>query len=309
MQVITADKHGRTDGPAHNMLLQVNSKLPIVLMAKTDGFVFNDELLKLGKYILFEFSELGWDWEMTGTHIWGKNTQYFLQFSGDEYKKFDDWVAANPPVLTFTRELLKKDVTENHIPIDYPCWYAVQPPQSKEEFEARPISVFNFWGRSHEERLRLHADFWLYASERGYSMCDNPYYMEKFLQEESGKKLASFWMPHYYRIDMKELFSVSNLSKLTFSLPGAGVKTFRHVEASYNSIMVKWEDELAWSYPWKDSVNCFETTNRAEFYDVEEILQADLYDVYCAGVENCKNYQIDRYIKDYIEKNINHATT
>lgn len=307
--LIVADRKGRTDGPAHRMLEQVNSPIPIVLMARTPGYRFNEELLSLDKYILFEFSELGWDWNFTETHIWGKNTDQFPQFESEHYKRFDDWVVGNPPLMTFTRELLKKDVTETNVPIDYPSWFTVNEPVSEKEFNGRPISAFNFWGRSHEARVKLHSRMWSEAVENGFSICDNLSFLDKFLLNEDGKKIVSVHLPHYFRYDIKELLAVCNLSKTCLALPGAGVKTFRHVEASYNSVMIKWKDDLAWSYPWEDNINCLSV------YDGEEILTIttahdydDLYEIYKAGVANCKKYQLDLYLRDYIQPIIKNVT-
>ena len=179
--MITADRRGQTDGPAHRMLEQINSPIPIVLMSRTDGFKFNESLLSLDKYILCEFSEMGWSHNLVETHEWGKNTDKFPQFDDEHYHRFDDFVAKNPPLLTFTRELLKKDVTENNLPIDYPCWAIVPEPVSKKIFDSRPISFFHFFGRSHEGRLKAHADTWYNAGKHGYSVCDNLYHFEKFM--------------------------------------------------------------------------------------------------------------------------------
>ncbi len=298
MNLFVSDRRGNTDGPAHKLLSQVNSPIPIVLMSRTHRFKFNEELLKLGSYILCEFSEMGWNWNLTETHVWGKNTEKFPQFHDEEYKKFDDWVAANPPVFTFTREILSKDITENNVPIDYPCWYNVPDPVSEKEFNNRPISCFYFWGRSHEARVKLHGRMWTEATEKGFSICDNLSYLDKFMLEEEGRKIISVWMPHYGRIDIKQLLSINNMSKLSIAMPGAGWKTFRHCEASFNSVMIKWVDDLAWSFPWVSRENCIAAMGGFEIEAIERTLEsANIYEIYKAGVANCKKYQIDNYVK------------
>lgn len=302
--VIVSDRKGRTDGPAFQMLQQVNSPLPIVLMARTPSYKFNEELLSIDKYILVEMSEHGWDWNFTDTHVWGKNTDQFPHFDTEHYKQFDEFVSKNPPILTFTRELLKKDVTETHIPIDYPSWYTVNEPVSEKEYNNRLLSSFFFWGRSHEARVKLHGRMWIEASEKGFSICDNLAFFDKFLMNEEGKKIVSVHLPYYHRFDIKELLAVNNMSKTSVALPGAGVKTFRHVESSYNSVMIKWADELSWSYPWVGGDNCITTYEGHEIKDIAYSAERNLYEIYKAGIANCKNYQIDLYIKNYIEPNI-----
>jgi len=301
--IYVSDRKGRTDGPAFQMLQQVQSPLPIVLMAKTAGYRFNEELRNIKEpYILCEFSEMGWDWKMEETHIWGKNTDKFPQFDSEHYKMFDEWVAENPPALTFTRELMQKDVTDTHKPIDYPCWFNVNDPVSEKEFNNRPLSSFYFWGRSHEARVKLHGRMWTEGTEKGFSICDNLAFFDKFMLNEDGRKIVSVHLPHYYRVDIKELLAINNLSKTCIALPGAGIKTFRHVEASYNSVMIKWADGLAWSYPWQPGKNCITTPEGDEIeWLIWSLDTLNLYTIYKAGVANCKNYQIDLYIKNYIE--------
>ena len=303
--IIVADKKQNTDGVAHKMLSYVESKIPIVLMSRTARFKFNEELKKLDKYILVEFSEMGWDWKFGDTHVWGSNTEKFPQFQGEEYKKFDEWVAQNPPLLTFARELLQKDVSEKLIPVDYPCWYEPTAIDDKRAFDGRPVSAFYFWGRSHEARLRLHGNMWIKASQRGFSVCDNLNYFEKFVFEEEGRKIVSLWIPHYGRVDVREIIGRQMLSKISIAMPGAGIKTFRNCESSINSVMMKWKDNLAWSYPW-DEANCLLTEEGKEIDDIEAALNnPNLYEIYKAGVANCQRYQINNYITNYIQPKIN----
>lgn len=310
MSIVVADRRGHTDGSAARFLEQVQSPVPIVLMSRTQNFRFNDELDRLDRYILIDYSEYGWDWSLpeSGTHIWGKNTSEFPQFADSEhYKRFDDFVAAKPPLLTFKRELLKRDVTETLIPIDYPSWYQVPPVQDKEKYLGREIVGMFFWGRSHEARLQLHADIWRQASTRGYSVCDNLYYFEKFFMEEKGEKWVSLWIPHYGRVDITNILSINELSLTSLALPGAGLKTFRHVESSFNSAMAKYKDELAWAYQWIGGENCIECEEGKEVAAVYDAIESEnqLYEIYRNGVENCSRYEVRRYVAEYILPKIN----
>lgn len=300
--IVVADAKGRTDGSMHRFLEMIESPLPIVLMARTAGYRFNEALLGLDKFLLFEASEHGWDWFLKDTHEWGRNTERFPHFEDKEYKKFADFVAAKPPVITFTRELLQKDVRENHLPLDYPGWYAAAGVDTKEQFDKRVIEVFNFWGRSHEDRVRLHASLIEGSMHYGYSISDNPYYFENFMTKEDGVKWLSWWIPWYARMDMQQVLSVNGMSKISIAYPGAGVKTFRASEVSVNSVMLKPFDNLAWTFPWtkENSIPCH------CHEEVVSILKAlknpNLYDIYVAGVENAKKYQADSYAKYLSEK-------
>jgi len=303
MKLITADNSGRTDGSMYRLLEGVDSRLPIVLMSRTNDFCFNENLKKIDAYILCEVSELGWDWPITETHRWGINTCNFPQYQSEEYKKFDDWVAANPPKLTFHRELLAKDVSDILIPIDYPSWYNVPAPDTKESFNKRVVSFFHYFGRSHEGRLRTHADTWLGASRYGYSVCDNLYHYEKFISEEKGVLAVSLWQPYYARVDMGIMLAILAQSKIGIALFGAGRKTFRHTEVSSNSVPLIWEDGLSWAYSWEHNVNCIKSNQGDEIDCIMRSLQKDdLYDIYVAANETCRKYQVDNYIREYINK-------
>lgn len=307
--IIVADKMDRTDGPAHTMLQKVNSELPIVLVSRVDGFVFNDALLSLaGKdWVLFDFVENGWNWQMEESHIWGKNTSNFDFFNGDEYKKLDEFIKNNPPVVSFVRELLKADASDKVVPIQYPCWHEVPQVQSREEFNARLFEVFYSWGLSHEHRKTIHGDIWQKSGKYGYSVCDNIFYVNSFLSNESApRKWLTMNIPHYARQPMEIIVQVNGMAKISFSPPGAGRSCFRSAESPINSVMLMLEDDIKWSHDWEHGVNCIKCKQGEEVETAIEWLAKDqLYDVYVAGVENCKNYQLDNYVKNYIEPILN----
>lgn len=301
--LIVADAQGRTDGTAANFLQQIQTDIPIVLISRTPNFKFNTELKKLGRYILCCYSEYNWDFVFTKTHFWGWNTEEFPQFNDDEYKRFDDWVASNPPMVYLKRELLKEDVDNFVIPIDYPCWHDIAEVQTKEQFDNRPISSLFFWGRSHESRVRLHGEFWMNASRYGYSVCDNLYFFEKFMAEEQGKKVVSLWQPHYGRVDISVILAMNGLSKISVAMPGAGIKTFRHAESSSNAVMLKHRDNLAWSFDW-DETNCIQCNDGDEIKIIQDQLQNEnLYSIYLEGVNNCRKYHVKSY-SDYLKQKI-----
>ena len=71
------------------------------------------------------------------------------------------------------------------------------------------------------------------------------------------------------------------------------------------AVMIKWQDSLAWSYPWVTCENCITTLDGNELNELTWALDTrNMYEIYKAGVANCKNYQIDLYVKNYIEKEI-----
>lgn len=221
--------------------------------------------------------------------------------------KFDNWVKENPPRMMFKRELLKKDVSDKVLPIEYPCTANSYPQQTKEEFESRPINVFQYWGRSSEHRVRIHAEILTHGYKKGFQVCDNLYYINGYLFNEQGEKWVTCWIPHYQRMELSNLMKVNNLSKLSLSWGGAGFKCFRTSEAPVNSIMVTWKNDFAWAFDWNET-NCILVEQGKEIEGIEEALQReDLYDIYLAGMQNVEKYRLSDYINNYILPIINNA--
>jgi hypothetical protein len=306
MSVILANKNPTTDGSAFDLLSHVKSDVPIVLVSKADNFVFNEELLRLDKYVLACYVEYGWNWNFITSHIWGENTGLFMDAfdKNEEYLKFDDFVQKNPPILQFKRELFAPDVRDNVLPIEYAARFEPAPIESREYFNGRPIDVFFSWGLSNEKRKWLHADIWKESSKYGYSVCDNLYHLHKFLVEERSKKWITANIPHYARVEMDKILYINGLSKISISPDGAG-KCFRHGESPLNAVMATPHNGLAWSYPWIDLNNCIVYREGYAVQEIADMLKRkELYDIYVAGVENARNYYLPNYVQNYLEPKI-----
>lgn len=310
MSVIVANKLSHTDGSAHNMLLQVNSPLPLVLITRPGDFEFNDSLNSIKDYILVDFCEYGHDFSFPETHLFGFNTDLFgSSFRGDEWKKFDDWVKRNPPKVYFKREIFNDSVGDMAVPIEYPAMYYVPPIESKEAFNSRPLEVFFSWGFSSELRRQLHGEIWKRAKDFDYMVNDNLYYLKAFLEkEENPRKWLTCCIPWYARHPMPEIIGVNALAKISISHQGAGKKCFRSSESTLNSLMAHPKDNLRWSYPWDDTNSIrFEIGREVETI-VEALRGEDLYEKYVLGVSNAKNYVLQTYIQNHIEKTITERT-
>lgn len=306
MNIITADKNGVTDAIYHTLNGRIDTKYPIVLVSWVENFVFNDALLELKDYVLLCMCEYGWDKVITDSHIWGQNSSKFERYYNNDWIKFDNWAKDNPPKILFKRELLKKDVTTTIQPLEYPCVVPEYQLQTIEEFNARSINVFQYWGRSNEMRLRIHGQIWLHAYQKGFQVCDNIYYINQYLSEEQGEKWITLWIPHYARIDVSELLKVNNISKLSLSWAGAGFKCFRTAEAPVNSVMVMNRNDFSWTFDW-DYSNCILVNQGNEIEEIEHALKrTDLYEVYKNGVENAKKYMLPNYT-NHLSSLINNA--
>ena len=65
-----ADRNGNVDS-VYNTLLRFidSSKIDIVVVSWLDGFVFNDELLKVKDYVLICYMEYGWNVQLSHTNL------------------------------------------------------------------------------------------------------------------------------------------------------------------------------------------------------------------------------------------------
>lgn len=306
--VYLANAIDETDGSMLYMANQIKSDLPIVLVSRPNQYKFNEGLLSLTDYCLIDCCEYGWNVDFENTHIFGKNTNEFANFFvGEEWKRFDDFVANNPPKIYFKRELLKKDAVDNIRPIEYAAWFEPPAIQTKAEFDARPLEVMFSWGYSSEYRRQLHGRIWTEAHKYGYMVCDNLYYLDGFLKHESNpKKWLTLNVPHFSRHPMQEVLQVQGLSKISISHFGAGKKCFRSAESPLNSVMAMPFEDYAWSFEWVSMVNCIRFgINKDEIGKLNSLTDRYyLYEIYVNGVETCRKYYLPNYLA-HIEKIIN----
>ena len=116
--IVSPDVTGNVDPIVMNIVRAINTDATIVPITKLNDFKFDESLYNLDKYVLVDFIENHWNWDMADTLLFGNNRDRFdYLVGGEEWKKFDDFVKAKPPAIYFKRELLKKDVTENILTI------------------------------------------------------------------------------------------------------------------------------------------------------------------------------------------------
>lgn len=305
MSIILADKNGNVDSAYHTLIKHIKSPVPIVMVSYLDDFVFNEELLSLKpkEFIVIDFIEMGWDYDYSNHTI----ENYYKRFKGDEWKKFNDWAYNCQPLICFKRELdIATSKIQGYYPIDYPAVVEPIPIQSKEEFNARPLSAAYYFGRSHEGRLAIHASIWNGATKYGYSVCDNIYYYNDFMHHERGKKYVSMNIPHYVRHPIETVLKINGAAKIGIVPFGAGIKTFRAAEVSSNSVMLMWEDNLSWAYEWKHGFNCIKCKQGEEVGTIEKWANDEkLYSIYCEGVKTWDKYRTENYINNYINPILN----
>lgn len=312
---------GVYDQPVYNILKEIKTDIPIIMLTKFSDFVFDEKFYDLDKYILADYLENGANsWDLSETLLFGKNAEKFSKCHTDQWQKFDDFIKNQPPKIYFKRELLSKDVGGNIYPTDFACILPEYPIQTKEQFDKRPIDLINWWGYSHEIRRMFHGECFINAVKRNRAVIDNLSSLGEGMKDERKLWISTF-VPHYARYDKFELMKVNEMAKISVSMPGAGLKCFRHAEASANAVMLMRDDHIAWSYDWRHNENCikFSTGNDMDsirglngaWEAIEAIETAlenkNLYDIYVEGIKNCNKYRLENYCRNYIEPIINNA--
>lgn len=301
---ISADKH-KYSPPEANVIKYINSPIPIVLITHFDDYAFNDDLLAVKDWIAADFVEYTWGYEITETHIFGKNTDKFKwRFNSPEWDKFDNWVKENPPRLYLKRELLAKDATDWLVSCTYPCYYSPYRLETREEFNARKIELMHYWGRSSEYRVRFQSKAYV---EPGVTLVDNLYYLQGYLNEGTHEHIwVSAQIPHFARIPLEQVLEINNWSKLSLSLKGCGYRCFRDSESPINSVMVLEDSGIDFPFKWIHGHNCIMYKGDDPIPAIKEALQRDdLYDIYVRGMENIENYRqptFNQHFEELIKK-------
>lgn len=340
ISIISPDVNSTVEGSVIDALRHLNpvphqeSDVVVVPISRFHSFKFNPKLYTLKKpIILVDYVELGAnDWDRRKTHFFGAGTlDEFSTFNDwgidrNQWVAFDKWVEDNPPKLYLKRELLAKDVSGTVKPIDYVCNIPPQPKESLEEFLARPLDVFYTWGHSNEGRRRVHGEIFKQATGRYELISAWEHFAEFFKNPDpngTSKVWASIFTPHFHRAGIGDVVKWSGKSKVSLSMPGAGIKCFRHSEVSSNSVMVLQNDPLAWSISWEHEHNCIRVAkNNPDKWEVIRGVEGDeevatmweysqdpegLYRIYLEGLKTVDRYRPQRYCHEYLRPLILHS--
>lgn len=302
-QILSPDAQRRYDPPAMRLLqcLPQGGDVAVVLVTRIDGFQFRADLkLIIGgrPWVLVDFSEFSWDWDQQSSYLWGRDRTEHEWFRGDEYRKLDQFIRDNPPVLTFQRELLRGDASEYVLPIEYANYSPRVEPDTEERFHARPISVLFNWGRSSETRPRLHGNIFRESGRYGYEVCSQWDHIDRAIADKGDRQLwCAIHTPHYARVDVSETIRRFSQAKITVAMPGCGRKNFRNGEIN-NSLQVILGDKLAWGV-------CPAGAHMLEGSEVEEIngLLANgggNYAAYRRSHAASDALRPERYLREYV---------
>lgn len=268
------------------------------------NYVFNKRILSIRKpVVFFDMTEYGWNYNQQDENVLGCGcVRQYSHIATDEWEKLDNFVRDHPPLIQFKRELKATDKSPTLMPVEHLCYLDPLPIQSEAEYEARPIEVSHVWGYSHPARANLHADIFKAMATHDIGVISELNHLDGYFKNPSSRTWTAIFKPWYGRSPMPEIMSVNVKSKISVSLPGAGVKCFRSAaESPVGSLMALHEDAYAWSYPWEHGVNCIRLRPGFEFEDLlAATRRPDLYELYLACQDNVDKYRSRKYVDNYI---------
>lgn len=311
LHLLSPDAASRIDATNR---LQLLDNLPQSPMGEADvvvlpvsffeSYVFNPDVARIKKpIVVIDYLEISWNYfDNNKTFILGRN-ELPEKLQTPEWQMLDAVLGAQPPILTFKRELMESARAPNIRPIEYLCTQPSPPLQTKEQFDARPFEVFSSWGYSHPMRPAIHGEIFGAMGTRGINVVSD--FCQIPNMPQMNRTWLSFYSPFWCRKPMAEVMALQQQAKISLSLYGAGRKSFRDGESPIGSIMARPFEvpQLAWSFPWTDQ-NSLHFREHAAIEDLDAFTRrGDLYDIYLAGQENVGNYRADRY-RDYVMNSI-----
>lgn len=174
--------------------------------------------------------------------------------------------------------------------------------------------IYNFvWGFSNFSRPHLNGAFLLNMEKFNckFALSHN---QTTYMLKESVDKFI-FIANHDWR-ERVDLNLINSKSMMILDLYGCGIKCFRNVESSKNSLSVKQDpSQLKYTYEWKDGYNCISlpvnddmSLNIDKSIDILLDYRYDkhhlLYDMYLNSVEINKLYAPSNYVPNHLIKNI-----
>jgi hypothetical protein len=305
------DGAGQIDGTLNHNLLRFfpnqvsrsQAEVVIVPISMFHNYTFNGELNSIHQpIVIVDFIEYEWCWDEPDTHVLGRNTKSCRWLNKPSWHQLDDWAASRNITMYFKRELLKKDVTDRIKPIEWACYLPGGHLHSRDEFNRRPLEVYNVWGYSNPSRAEMHADIFRGINTNGLAVVSEfDMYDRYFASGAHTRTWMSVFSPHFMRRNIFDLMRFQEAAKLTVSLPGAGQKCFRSTEAPVSSIMAMQEDNRAWSFDWTHGHNCIRLPKGGEFAALEAATHRDdLFDIYMRSLDTIDRYRGQRYVNDYL---------
>jgi hypothetical protein len=285
---------------------------------------------KFKNLIILDFLEFG-----CGTWI-DKRYQQFYSFFGLKYEPYDGFFEREKQFLElhknlynslkdkiriyFKRELSSLlDLTSlgvKILPVDFINNYDEYTPCTEEQFWQRGLDLLYIWGRSSQDRVRLHGTLFSQMDRFGHNMFSSEkQYEEELIKNKRNYAIALFHKEWHERVDFRKY---QNNSRTVIDLYGAGLKCFRTVESTIDAVSFKQNlSFLLHAYPWIHNENCIMLENCKDSNSLDEFKacdviwhyirgegKRDLYRLYLKSCETNLKYRDATYLKNYFVPNI-----
>lgn len=271
-----------------------------------------------------------------GCGVWGdkKYQTSFHHFFGYQHDVEEEWIQSihkniknclvDKIRIYFKRELSNKlDLSKFNIPFlpaDYINTYEEYKPCSEELFWNRGLDLLYIWGRSSQDRVKFHSSVFSQMDKFGHNMyTSEKQYDEELINNKRDNAILLLHREWYERVDFMKYQSNS---RSVVDLYGSGLKCFRTIESTINSVSFKQDPSfLTHTYPWIDNYNCIFLPNRLDSNNLDESKACDvvlhylrgggrqyLYNIYLKSCETNLKYRGVTYLNEYfipcITKNI-----
>jgi hypothetical protein len=280
--------------------------------------------------IILDFFEFG-----CGT--WSdKRYQQFYSFFGMKHEPYDGFFEREKQFLQlhenlrnalrdkirvyFKRELSNlldlSQVGTKVLSADFINTYEEYTPCTEEQFWQRGLDLLYIWGRSSQDRVRFYGTLFAQMDRFGHNMyTSEKQYEEELIKNKRDNAISLFHKEWYERVEFRKY---QNNSRAVIDLYGAGMKCFRTIESTINSISFKQDlSFLKHAYPWIHNENCIMFENKENSNNLDEHKacdtlwhyirgdgKLDLYKIYLKSCETNLKYRNVTYLNDYFIPNI-----
>ena len=305
------------------------SILPIVWEPE---YEYDEKLnkIKFNNIVMLDFLEFGCGtWPdpryYTSHSIFGYKFDMYDGFMNREvqYKSLHDNInlhLSEHVSVYFKRELSKlldmTDISVPVLPVDFINTFNSYEPVTENEFWERGLDLLYIWGRSSQDRVKMYAKIFGEMDRYGHNM----YSSEKQYEEGviKDKRDSGILLLHKEWFERCNFMKYQSNSRCVIDLYGAGMKCFRTIESTINSISFKQDlSNLKHAYDWIDGENCIflKNHNESNVLDVNESSNIihhyirgngkdDLYQIYLKSCDINLKYRNDTYLSNYFIPNI-----
>jgi hypothetical protein len=273
--------------------------------------------------VIFDYTEYGChngEIRIKEYNLFGYNIE-FNDLTVGNANKVHNFLLDNQKLIScyFKRELgssidLNKVPFKVH-PLEFICddYITTMSVDTKDQYYDRKC-IYNFvWGFSNYSRPSLHGAFLLNMIKFSCRFALSYNQTTHVLEESTDKFIFIANHDWHERVDLN---LINSKSMMILDLYGCGIKCFRNVESSKNSLSVKQDPtRLKYTYEWKDQYNCISLpVNNDMSLNIEDSIKILLeyrhdkhhllYDMYVNSVEINKLYAPSHYVPNHLIKNI-----